>query len=198
MRLISYSLKCWNNSVKISNYLSNFWTNISGIKQTVYRAKKFGIQSLFVSIWFKIDQIVPAWLNIAVTYSWPKITSPNPATGTRTFKIAKSLLRLYIMLRDVMLRVIMLSVEIRLTMMCVIMPKVAALIVMASFLFIFYYYFFDMAWFRQTPLLRFRVQFKLDKIDWKARRVVIKAKDPLFVLTLMLSTGKIMSLGPLL
>ncbi len=56
------------NSVKISNYLSNLWMNISGIKRIVYKAKKFGIRSLFVSIWFEIDRIVHAWLNIAVTY----------------------------------------------------------------------------------------------------------------------------------
>ncbi len=34
--------------------------NISGIKQLVYQAKKIGIRSLFVSIQFKIDQIVCA------------------------------------------------------------------------------------------------------------------------------------------
>ncbi len=55
------------NSVKMSNYLSNLWTNISGIKWIVCRAKKFGIWSLFISIWFEIDRIVHAWSNIAVT-----------------------------------------------------------------------------------------------------------------------------------
>jgi len=47
--------------------LSKLWTNISSIKWIVYQAKKIGIQSLFVSIQFKIDQIVCAWPNIAVT-----------------------------------------------------------------------------------------------------------------------------------
>jgi hypothetical protein len=59
------------NSTKISHYLSNLWMNISGEKWIVYQAKKFSIRSLFVSIWFKIDQIVCAWLNIAVTLSEP-------------------------------------------------------------------------------------------------------------------------------
>ncbi len=36
-------------------------------KKIVYQAKKFGIQSLFVVIWFKIDQIVCDRPNIAVT-----------------------------------------------------------------------------------------------------------------------------------
>ncbi len=49
--------------------MSDLWTNISGIKQIVYQAKKFGIQSIFISIQFEIDQIVHAWPNIAVTYS---------------------------------------------------------------------------------------------------------------------------------
>ncbi len=53
--------------LKISNYLSILWTNISGFKQIVYQAKKICIQSLFVSIQFEIDQIVCAWPNIAVT-----------------------------------------------------------------------------------------------------------------------------------
>ena len=52
------------NSVKISNYLSNLWVNISSVKQIVYMSKKFGIQSLFVSIRFEIDQIVHARPNI--------------------------------------------------------------------------------------------------------------------------------------
>jgi hypothetical protein len=39
--------------------------NIYGIKQIVYQAKKFGIQSLFISIQFKIERIVHAWPNIA-------------------------------------------------------------------------------------------------------------------------------------
>jgi hypothetical protein len=44
------------NSVKINNYLSNLWTNISGIKSIVYQAKKFSIWSLFVLIPFEIDK----------------------------------------------------------------------------------------------------------------------------------------------
>ncbi len=34
--------------VKFSNYLSNIWANISGIKRVVYQLKIFGIRSLFV------------------------------------------------------------------------------------------------------------------------------------------------------
>ncbi len=52
------------NSSKISHYLSNLWTNSSGIKRIVNQAKKFGIRSLFVSIRFEIDWIVCAWPNI--------------------------------------------------------------------------------------------------------------------------------------
>ncbi len=57
------------NSVKINNYLSNLWTNISSIKRIVYKAKKFSIPLLFILIWFKMDQIVHAWPNIAATYN---------------------------------------------------------------------------------------------------------------------------------
>ncbi len=46
----------------------------SGIKQIVYEAKKFGIQSLFVLIQFEIDRIVRAWPNIAVTYLGSSLT----------------------------------------------------------------------------------------------------------------------------
>ncbi len=56
-----------------------------------------------------------------------------------------SLSIMYIMLRDVMLYVIMLSVEIRFTKISVFMPKVAALIVVASFYLFFIIIFFDMA-----------------------------------------------------
>ncbi len=56
------------NYSKISLYLSNLWTYISGIKQIVYQAKKSSIRSLFILILFKIDQIVCAWPNITVTY----------------------------------------------------------------------------------------------------------------------------------
>jgi len=69
--MINYSFKCWKNSLKISNYLSNLWMNISSINWIVYQAKKFGIQSLFILIQFEIAWIVCAWLNIAVTYPWP-------------------------------------------------------------------------------------------------------------------------------
>jgi len=54
------------NSSKISHYLSNLWMNISGKKWIVYQAKKIGIQSLFISIWFEIDQIVCDRPNIAM------------------------------------------------------------------------------------------------------------------------------------
>ncbi len=56
------------NLSKLIHYLSNLWTNISGIKRIVYQAKKIGIQSHFISIRFKIDRVVHAWPNIAVTY----------------------------------------------------------------------------------------------------------------------------------
>ncbi len=36
------------NLVKFSNYLSNLWINISGIKQIAYQPQIFGIRSLFV------------------------------------------------------------------------------------------------------------------------------------------------------
>ncbi len=54
----NYKLFIWmlKNSVKINNYLSNLWTNISGIKSIVYQAKKFSICSLFVLIPFEIDK----------------------------------------------------------------------------------------------------------------------------------------------
>jgi hypothetical protein len=55
------------NSVKISNYLSNLCINISSIKRIVYKAKKFGIQSLFILIQFEIDQIDHARPHITVT-----------------------------------------------------------------------------------------------------------------------------------
>ncbi len=45
--------------------LSNLWMNIYGKKQIVYQAKKIGIRSLLVPIWFEIDQI----MSIAVTYN---------------------------------------------------------------------------------------------------------------------------------
>ncbi len=50
------------------HYLSNIWTNIKSKKQIVYWIQKFGIRSPFISIWFKIDQIVCDRPNIAVTY----------------------------------------------------------------------------------------------------------------------------------
>ncbi len=58
------------NLLKMSDYLSRLWTNISSIKRIVYQAKKFSIQSLFISIWFEKDRIAHAWLNMAVTYSF--------------------------------------------------------------------------------------------------------------------------------
>jgi hypothetical protein len=63
---------------KISHYLSHLWMYISGVKEIVYQAKKFGIQSLFVSIQFKIDWIVCAWLNIAVTKWQPSYLQGHP------------------------------------------------------------------------------------------------------------------------
>ncbi len=59
------------NLVKFSNYLFNLWTNISGIKWTVYQPKTFGIRSLFILFHLDDHRIVHAWLNIAVTYSPP-------------------------------------------------------------------------------------------------------------------------------
>ncbi len=56
------------NLPKMRHYSSDLWMNISSKKWIVYQAKKFGIQSLFVSIWFKIDWIVHDRLNIKVTY----------------------------------------------------------------------------------------------------------------------------------
>ncbi len=56
--------------VKMRHYLSNLWANISGKKWIVYQAKKIGILSLFILIWFKIDQIVCDRPNIVVTYHW--------------------------------------------------------------------------------------------------------------------------------
>ncbi len=53
----------------MSHYLSNLWTNISGKKWIVYQSKKFSIQSLFILIQFKIDQIVCDRPNITVTYN---------------------------------------------------------------------------------------------------------------------------------
>ncbi len=41
--------------------------DISSKKQIVYQSKIFDTQSLFIFLWFEIDQIVHAWLNIAVT-----------------------------------------------------------------------------------------------------------------------------------
>ncbi len=51
--LISLMLK---NLEKMRHFSSNLWTDIYGKKWIVYKAKKFSIQSLFVSIKFKIDQ----------------------------------------------------------------------------------------------------------------------------------------------
>ncbi len=45
-----------------------FLTNINGKKRIIYWSKKFGIQPLFISIWFKIDPVVCDRLNITVTY----------------------------------------------------------------------------------------------------------------------------------
>ncbi len=55
------------NLSKMRHYLSNFRTNISGKKQIVYHANKFGIWSLFISIRFEIKRIVHDRPNIAVT-----------------------------------------------------------------------------------------------------------------------------------
>ncbi len=70
--------------MKMINYLFNFekfvmnealfdqsLTNVYGKKWIVYFALSFGIQSLLISIWFKLDQIVSDWPNIAITYFWP-------------------------------------------------------------------------------------------------------------------------------
>ncbi len=59
------------NLSKISHYLSNLWMNISSNNWIVYQTLNIGIWSLFVSILFKIDQIVHPWPNIAVTYFHP-------------------------------------------------------------------------------------------------------------------------------
>jgi hypothetical protein len=47
---------------------SNLLMNIYGKKQIVYWVQTFGIWSLFVSIWLKINWIVCDRLNIAVTW----------------------------------------------------------------------------------------------------------------------------------
>jgi hypothetical protein len=59
------------NLLKISKHLSNPWKMFPVLKEIVYQAKKIVIRSLFVSIRFKIDQIVHAWQNITVTYTAP-------------------------------------------------------------------------------------------------------------------------------
>jgi hypothetical protein len=56
------------NLVKFSNYLSNLWTKISGIKQIVYLPKIFGIRSLFVPFCLVYHWIVDTNTNTAVTY----------------------------------------------------------------------------------------------------------------------------------
>jgi hypothetical protein len=57
-----YNFFIKNQSLFVQSLNKYFWK-----KQKVYHAKKFGIQSLFVSIHFGIDQMVHARLNIAVT-----------------------------------------------------------------------------------------------------------------------------------
>jgi hypothetical protein len=60
----------FKNLVKFSNYLSNLWTNISGIKQIVYQPKIFGIRSLFISFYLIQHQIVGTETNTASVKSF--------------------------------------------------------------------------------------------------------------------------------
>jgi hypothetical protein len=53
------------------HYLTNIYRNIDGKKIRVYWFQTFGIQSLFLSVHFELDQIVHYRLNIAVTFYWP-------------------------------------------------------------------------------------------------------------------------------
>ncbi len=55
------------NLVKCGNYLSNHWTNISGIKSIVYQPKIIGIQSLFLLFHLFKHQIVDTETNTAAT-----------------------------------------------------------------------------------------------------------------------------------
>jgi len=59
------------NSSKISHYLSNLWTNISGIKQIVYPPKKFGIHHYsFRFASFSTESFLRRWILLLFTRHW--------------------------------------------------------------------------------------------------------------------------------
>ncbi len=68
MKMINYSFNVEKFGINEAIFVQYLKEYFYGKKQIVHQVQKFIIRSLFVSFWFKIDQIVLDRPNINVTY----------------------------------------------------------------------------------------------------------------------------------